>query len=362
MQTIIVTGSAGLIGSEAAKFFHQQGYAVLGIDNDMRAYFFGQEASTRPNQLQLEEALPHYTHHHLDIRDVDGVMRLFAEHGSDIAGVIHTAAQPSHDWAAREPFTDFSINATGTLNLLEATRQHTPEAVFIFTSTNKVYGDTPNFMPLVEQAKRWEVNPDHAFAVHGIDESMSIDHSKHSIFGASKVAADVMVQEYGRYFGLKTGLFRGGCLTGPAHAGAELHGFLAYLVKCAVSGKPYTIFGYKGKQVRDNIHSRDLISAFWHYFQAPRPGEAYNMGGSRHANISILEAIDLIEELAGHRLSYSVSEQNRIGDHIWYVSDVRKFQAHYPAWRYEYDMRRTLAEMIAAAEIQYQEQLKSSHA
>jgi len=362
MKTIIITGSAGLIGSEAAKFFHTQGFKIIGIDNDMRAYFFGKEASTEPNQHKLEETLPNYEHVNLDIRDQSAIMALFATYNSDIVGVIHTAAQPSHDWAAKEPFTDFSINATGTLNLLEATRLHAPEAVFVFTSTNKVYGDTPNFLPIIENEKRWEVALDHPFAEHGIDESMSIDHSKHSIFGASKVAADVMVQEYGRYFGMKTGIFRGGCLTGPAHAGAELHGFLAYLVKCAVSGKPYTIFGYKGKQVRDNIHSRDLISAFWHYFQAPRPGEAYNMGGSRHANISILEAIDLIEELAGYRLSYTVSDQNRIGDHIWYVSDVRKFQAHYPDWHYAYNMRRTLSEMIAAAEIQHQEQLKRSEA
>ncbi|MFT5383273.1 MAG: CDP-paratose 2-epimerase, partial [Saprospiraceae bacterium] len=243
----------------------------------------------------------------------------------------------------------FSVNATGTLNMLEFTRLHCPKASFIFTSTNKVYGDTPNFLPLVEHEFRWEVDQSHPYYKEGIDESMSIDHSKHSIFGASKVAADVMVQEYGKYFGMNTVAFRGGCLTGPTHQGAELHGFLAYLVKCAVSGKEYTIFGYKGKQVRDNIHSVDLINAFWHYFQNPRPGEVYNMGGSRHANISMLEAIHSIARISGYRLNYTLSDEARSGDHMWYVSDIGKFSAHYPGFAYQYDIDRILKEMIGAA-------------
>ena len=245
---------------------------------------------------------------------------------SDIALVVHTAAQPSHDWAAKDPHTDFSVNANGTLVLLEATRKHCPDAVFIFTSTNKVYGDNPNNLPLVEQESRWEVAPGHPFAEHGIDESMSVDQTKHSLFGVSKLAADAMAQEYGRYFGMKTGIFRGGCLTGPGHSGTMLHGFLSYLVKCAITGQTYTVFGYKGKQVRDNIHSFDLINMFWHFYQAPRPGEVYNAGGGRHSNCSMKEAIAVCEQMAGKKMNVVYSDQNRIGDHIWYISDTRKFQ------------------------------------
>jgi CDP-paratose 2-epimerase len=349
VSIVIVTGSAGLVGSETARFFHAQGYDVFGIDNDMRAYFFGQNASTSWNRERLIAELPRYTHYDHDIRDFEQIESLFSKYGNNIALVVHTAAQPSHDWAAREPFTDFTINANGTLNLLEATRRHCPQAVFIFTSTNKVYGDTPNLLPLVELDERWEVAPEHPYAEHGIDEEMTIDRSKHSLFGASKVAADVLVQEYGRYFDLKTGIFRGGCLTGPAHSGAELHGFLAYLVLCAVNGKPYTIYGYKGKQVRDNIHSKDLIDAFWQFFQQPRVGEVYNMGGSRFANVSMLEAIRMIQEISGYKLSYSLSDNARSGDHIWYVSDVRKFQMHYPNWKYTYTIEQMLTEMIEHA-------------
>jgi CDP-paratose 2-epimerase len=349
MQTIIVTGSSGLIGNEAARFFHARGFRVAGIDNDMRAYFFGDNASTRPTLAKLKKDLPGYIHYNTDIRNYDELVKIFSEYNSSIAAVIHTAAQPSHDWAAREPLTDFSINATGTLNMLEVTRAYCPNAVFIFTSTNKVYGDSPNFLPLIETETRWEVDPSHPYALHGIDETMSIDNSKHSVFGASKVAADVMVQEYGKYFGMNTGIFRGGCLTGPAHAGAELHGFLAYLILCTVHNKPYKIFGYKGKQVRDNIHSKDLINAFWEFFNAPRQGEVYNMGGSRFANISMLEAIKIIESVSGNKLNYTVLDEARSGDHIWYVSDVRKFQQHYPNWKYEYDMTRTITEMVKAA-------------
>ena len=261
--------------------------------------------------------------------------------------MVHTAAQPSHDWAAREPHTDFGVNAVGTLNLLEAARPHCPEAVFIFTSTNKVYGDTPNRLPLVAGERRWEIEAGHPYW-NGIDESMSIDQTKHSLFGASKVAADVLVQEYGRYFGMRTVCFRGGCLTGPAHAGTELHGFLAYLMKCTVTGKPYRVFGYKGKQVRDNIHSHDLVEAFWQFYQAPRQGEVYNLGGSRHSNCSMLEAIELCQQISGRKLDWTYVEDNRIGDHIWWISDVRKFQGHYPGWKYRYDLDGILREIHAA--------------
>lgn len=350
MKTAIITGSSGLIGSEACKFFHQQGFFIVGIDNDMRKYFFGEDASTKPMENSLSATLDNFKHYSIDIRNVDELEKVFKEYNSDIQVIIHTAAQPSHDWAAKEPFTDFSVNATGTINLLELTRLNCPKAAFIFTSTNKVYGDTPNFLPLVELDKRWEVDQNHAYFKEGIDESMSIDNCKHSIFGASKVAADVMVQEYGKYFGMNTAAFRGGCLTGPTHQGAELHGFLAYLIKCAVSGKHYTIFGYKGKQVRDNIHSVDLINAFWHYFQNPRQGEVYNMGGSRHSNISMLEAIEQIEAISGHKLNYSLSDNARIGDHMWYVSDINKFKSHYPDFAYQYDIDRILKEMIMSAE------------
>lgn len=350
MKTIIITGSSGLVGSEAVKFFHEKGYRIVGIDNDLRAYFFGVDASTDWVRQNLEDKLENYIHYSVDIRNYSELEKIFNTYSSDIKGVIHTAAQPSHDWAAKEPLTDFSVNATGTLNLLELTRRNCPEAVFIFTSTNKVYGDTPNHLPLVELESRWEVKGDHRFSSFGIDETMTIDNSKHSLFGASKVAADVLVQEYGKYFNMNTVVFRGGCLTGPAHNGAELHGFLAYLVLCAVSNKQYTVYGYKGKQVRDNIHSKDLINAFWCFFQRPRQGEVYNMGGSRHSNVSMLEAIALIREISGFEVNFRISENNRIGDHIWYISDVRKFQAHYPDWAYSYDMRTILSEMIAAAE------------
>ncbi len=347
MPVAIVTGSAGLIGSEATRKLHQEGFTVVGIDNDLRAYFFGAEASTQANNQELLDQLPRYQTRAVDIRDHESVMRIFAEFGSDIALVVHTAAQPSHDWAAREPLTDFGVNATGTLHLLEATRLHCPGAVFIFTSTNKVYGDTPNGLPLVELESRWEIEESHPFQI-GIDETMSIDRSKHSIFGASKVAADVMVQEYGKYFGMRTGVFRGGCLTGPAHAGTELHGFLAYLMKCIVENRPYRIFGYKGKQVRDNIHSHDLVSAFLHFYRNPRRGEVYNIGGSRHSNCSMLEAIRIGEELSGKRLDFTYVEDNRVGDHIWYISDVRKFQRDYPEWSYRYSIRDILVEIHEA--------------
>jgi CDP-paratose 2-epimerase len=348
MSVALITGSAGLIGSEAARFCAAQGLTVAGIDNDMRGYFFGPSSSVKWNRAQLEQELKSYRHHDIDIRIQDALEDVFKTYRKDIVLVVHAAAQPSHDWAAREPFTDFSINANGTLNLLEFTRRHCPDAVFIFTSTNKVYGDRPNVLPLIEQEQRWECDPLHPYAVHGIDESMSIDGTLHSLFGASKVAADILVQEYGRYFGLKTACFRGGCLTGPNHSGAELHGFLAYLAHCAVAEKPYKIFGYKGKQVRDNIHARDLITAFWAFFQMPRTGEVYNIGGGRFANCSMLEAIALCEDLAGKKMQVSYEETNRMGDHIWWISDTRKFEEHYPAWQRDYSIEKMLEQIIAS--------------
>lgn len=344
MSVAIVTGSAGLIGSETAKRFHAEGLDVVGIDNDMRASFFGPAASTAENRRRLVSSLERYHHEDIDIRDREALVALFEEHKGSISVIVHTAAQPSHDWAARDPHTDFGVNATGTLNLLEATRQCCPEAVFIFTSTNKVYGDTPNRLPLMELEDRYEISPSHDFHA-GIDETMSIDQTKHSLFGASKAAADLLVQEYGAYFGMKTVCFRGGCLTGPAHAGTELHGFLAYLMRCVVLGEPYRVFGYKGKQVRDNIHSHDLVDAFWQFFQSPRSGEVYNMGGGRHANCSMLQAIRMCEAISGRELRWSYVDENRIGDHIWWISNVSKFQAHFPAWRYRYDLDGILREI-----------------
>jgi CDP-paratose 2-epimerase len=345
MAIVIVTGSAGLIGAEATRYFHSKGMDVVGIDNDMRRYFFGDGASTRWSQEQLERSIPTYRHHTVDIRDAAAIDAIFQRHGDDIVAVIHTAAQPSHDWAAREPVTDFTTNANGTLNLLEATRKFCERAVFIFTSTNKVYGDTPNRLPLVELETRWELSPEHPWAPYGIPEDMSIDQTLHSLFGASKVAADVLVQEYGRYFGMRTAVFRGGCLTGPGHSGAELHGFLSYLMKCAVAAKPYTVFGYKGKQVRDNIHSHDLVSAFWHVFENPRSGVVYNMGGGRFSNCSMIEAIGICEDLTGRPMDITYQDDNRVGDHIWWISDTRAFQRDYPNWRQKFDLRRIMEDI-----------------
>ena len=348
MSVVIVTGSAGLIGSEAAVFFAEVGFDVVGIDNDMRKVFFGDEASTDWNRRRMESRLGRrYVHETTDIRDWDAVNALFARYGGDIKLVIHTAAQPSHDWAARDPHMDFTVNANGTLNLLEAARRHAPDAPFIFTSTNKVYGDTPNRLPLVEMESRWEIDPSHTY-VTGIREDMSIDQTTHSLFGASKVAADVLVQEYGRYFDMKTACFRGGCLTGPNHSGTQLHGFLAYLMKCTVTGQPYTVFGYKGKQVRDNIHSADLIAAFYEFFKAPRVAEVYNIGGGRFSNCSMLEGITLCQEIAGRELHWKYSDINRIGDHIWYIGDNARFAGHFPGWKQEYDVPAILREIHGA--------------
>jgi CDP-paratose 2-epimerase len=345
MSVAVVTGSCGLIGFESASHFGER-MTIAGVDNDMRATFFGPEASTRASRERLEQRLGDgYEHHDMDIRDREGIARLFERYGKEIELVVHTAAQPSHDWAAREPFTDFDINAVGTLNVLEATRLYAPEATLIFTSTNKVYGDTPNALPYVEQEKRWELEPGHKWE-GGIDETMSIDTSLHSLFGASKVAADVLVQEYGRYFDLHTACFRGGTLTGPNHAAAELHGFLAYVVRCAMTRTPYTIFGYQGKQVRDAIHSSDLINAFDAFHRAPRVAEVYNIGGGRFSNVSVLEAIELVQDATGEEMTYTLRDENRVGDHIWWISDNGRFASHYPEWKQAYDVRAIAEELF----------------
>jgi len=347
VSVIIVTGSAGLIGSEAVRRFAKDGARVVGIDNDLRAQFFGDEASTKRTRDDLVANVKGYEHHNIDIRDAKAINELFKKHRGQIAALIHSASQPSHDWAARDPQTDFTVNANGTLNLLEAARNYCSEAPFVFLSTNKVYGDTPNRLPLRELPKRWEIETGHEYE-QGISETMSIDYTKHSLFGASKAAADLLVQEYGRYFGMPTVCLRGGCLTGPAHAGTELHGFLSYLMICTVTGRPYKVFGYKGKQVRDNIHSFDLVEAIAEFIRAPRVAEVYNIGGSRHSNCSILEAIDLCEQISGKKLKWEYEETNRIGDHIWWISDIRKFQSHFPAWRFRYDLRGILEEIYDA--------------
>lgn len=345
MSVALVTGSGGLIGAEAVMYLAEKGLTVYGIDNDMRSYFFGPDASTSWRIRDLKARLATYHHRSMDIRDTHSLERLIADIGANLTCIIHAAAQPSHDWAAREPHTDFGINATGTLNLLEAVRKHAPDASFAFLSTNKVYGDRPNSLPLVEKETRWEIADDHAFAANGIDETMSIDRCMHSVFGASKAAADLMVQEYGRYFGLKTACFRGGCLTGAGHSGAELHGFLAYLMQCTMTGKPYTVFGYKAKQVRDNIHSTDLVRALWQFCQAPTSGAVYNIGGGRHSNCSMLEAIELCQNQAGRELNWTYSEDSRAGDHIWWISDMSKFQADYPDFELGYNIEAVIADL-----------------
>lgn len=342
-KRVLVTGSAGLVGSESAKFFAKKGFEVHGIDNNMRKYFFGNAASTIWARNQLKQELKDkYIHYSIDIRDNKKLEEIFKKTKFDL--IIHAAAQPSHDWAAKEPLTDFGINATGTLFILELFRKYSPKGVFIFTSSNKVYGDRPNYLPLIEQKTRYELPQNNTY-YKGIDESMTIDQSKHSIFGVSKVAADIMVQEYGRYFYLKTVVFRCGCLTGPAHSGTKLHGFLAYLVRCITTGTKYVIYGYKGKQVRDNIHSYDLVNAFYHFYNNPRIGEVYNIGGSRYSNTSILEAIKKIELVLNKKANVEYSRKNRSGDHIWYISNVSKFKSHYPAWNYTYDTDKIIEEL-----------------
>lgn len=346
MPIAIVTGSGGLIGSESVRHFAAQGFDVVGIDNDMRARFFGPEATTAPTTARLIAEIEGFHAVETDIRDAESVARIFAKHANDIELVVHTAAQPSHDWAASDPQTDFTVNANGTLNLLQAARDHTPDATFVFTSTNKVYGDRPNALPLVETDTRLELPEDHEW-YGGVDLTMSIDTCTHSLFGVSKVAADLLVQEYGRYFDMPTVCFRGGCLTGPQHAGAQLHGFLAYLMRCTVTGAPYTIFGYGGKQVRDNIHCRDVVTAFDAFHRSPRAAAVYNLGGGRASNVSMLEAITKCEAISGRELDYTLSPDARIGDHRWWVSDLSSFERDYPDWRLTYGIDEVLEESYA---------------
>jgi CDP-paratose 2-epimerase len=357
VSVAVVTGSGGLVGSEAVRFFAEAGLDVIGFDNDTRASLFGQDASTRQAWRELEREVPRYTHIDADIRDEAAIERVFSGLGSEIVLVVHAAAQPSHDWAASDPQKDFSINATATLSLLEAVRKHCPDAVFVFCSTNKVYGDTPNRLPYIETETRWELPETHPL-FSGIDESMSIDSSIHSLFGVSKCAADLMVQEYGRYFGMKTACFRCGCITGGAHAGAMQHGFLSYLVKCAVVDQPYTVHGYEGKQVRDNIHARDLVSAFWHFFKSPYPAAVFNMGGGRAVSCSVREAISLTERLTGRPMRHSYQPANRVGDHIWWLSDTGRFRRHCPDWR----QTRGIADMIGEIHDRASSQLELSRA
>lgn len=347
-KVVLVTGSTGLIGSASVRFFSDKGFKVLGIDNDARKYFFGPAASTAWNKRKLKKEVNDYTHFDLDIRNQKKIDQIFRNYEVDL--IIHAAAQPSHDWAAKEPLTDFTINALGTLVLLESFRKFAKDAVFIFTSTNKVYGDNPNKLAFQELETRYELDKNHKY-YHGIDESMSLDDCTHSIFGVSKASADLMVQEYGRYFNLQTGIFRGGCLTGPAHSAAQLHGFLAYLVSCIVNEKEYTIFGYKGKQVRDNIHSYDVVNAFYHFYQKPKVGEVYNIGGSRYSNTSVLEAITKIEAILDKKAKIKYDPKNRLGDHIWYISDVSKFKNHYPEWEYTMNFDKILKELCTFAKV-----------
>jgi len=331
MPTAIVTGSGGLIGSEAVSRLVEDGHDVIGVENDMRARFFGPDASTARVTRMLRERYPGFRSLELDIRDGEGIDRLWAQHARELELVVHAAAQPSHDWAATDPHADFTVNANGTLNLLDAARRHAPDATFVFLSTNKVYGDRPNELPLRELDTRLDLPADHRYH-RGIDTSMSIDACLHSLFGASKAAADLMVQEYGRYFGMPTVCLRGGCLTGPNHAGALLHGFLSYLMKCTVTGERYTVFGYGAKQVRDNIHSADLIEACLAFHRSPRPAAVYNIGGGRESNCSMLEAIEICERIAGRKLDWELSREPRRGDHRWWISDLEQLRADYPEW------------------------------
>ena len=345
MAVAIVTGSGGLIGSESVRHFVEAGYDVIGIENDMRAQFFGEIASTAHTSERLVEQFGDgFRWEQLDIRDRDGVERIFREHGAQIELVLHAAAQPSHDWAASDPHTDFTVNANGTLNLLQATRDHAPAATFIFTSTNKVYGDRPNHLPLEELESRLELPEDHEYH-DGIPTSMSIDATLHSLFGVSKAAADLLVQEYGRYFDMPTMCVRGGCLTGPNHAGAQLHGFLSYLMRCTMTGDPYTVFGYGAKQVRDNIHAADFVRALAAFHERPRVAAVYNLGGGRQCNCSMLEAIEIAERIAGRELNWELSDQARIGDHRWWISDLGEFKRDHPGWDLTYDIEGIMREI-----------------
>ena len=345
MSVILITGSCGLVGSESVKFFASKGFDVIGIDNNSRLKFFGKDGDTSWIKKNLIRLYKNYIHKSIDIRNYLALEKIYKKYKNSIKLVIHSAAQPSHDWAKKEPFVDFNINALGTLNLLNLTTKHSNNAPFIFLSTNKVYGDNPNLLPLREFNSRWEIQKKNKF-FKGIDESMSLDNCVHSFFGVSKSYADLIVQEYGKNEGLKTVCFRAGCITGPNHSGAQLHGFLSYLVKSSIKHKEYSIYGYKGKQVRDNIHSSDLVNCFWNYYKNPRIGEVYNMGGGRKSNCSIIEALNYVESLANVKVKKIYHKANRVGDHIWYISDTKKFRKHYPGWKQRYGTKKIIAELI----------------
>ncbi len=345
MSIALITGSCGLVGQEASYYFSKKGFKIIGIDNDMRKFFFGDEASTFKNVDKLKKNISNYEHYKIDISDYKALEQIFLKYKKNIDIIIHTAAQPSHDWAATNPRLDFQINANGTLNLLDLTRKYCGEAVFIFTSTNKVYGDSPNKLPLVELKMRFEIPNNHTY-YEGINETFSIDNSMHSLFGASKVAADILVQEYGKYFGIKTVSFRAGCLTGGGHNCVKLHGFLSYLIKSNVLQIPYSIIGYKGKQVRDNLHSYDLVNAFWHFFNNPKIGEVYNIGGGRKNSVSVLEAVNILENMTKKPMKISYDQVNRKGDHMWWISNFSKFKIDYPSWSIKYDLKDLIEEIL----------------
>jgi CDP-paratose 2-epimerase len=347
MKTALITGSTGLIGNESVRFLHSMGYKVIGVDNNLRKYFFGDNGDTSSVKKELLSDYPHYLHEDIDIRNYQALEKVFLEYGKSIEVIIHAAAQPSHDWAAKEVFTDFEVNANGTLNLLELYRKHSASAVFIYMSTNKVYGDYTNSFHFIEEEYRWTIDKSSRYANQGFDETISVDSSLHSLFGVSKLSADLLVQEYGRYYSLQTTCLRGGCLSGPTHKGAELHGFLSYLIKCAVTKKPYKVFGYKGKQVRDNLHSADLVDAFWEIIQKPGISQVFNVGGTMDSNISILEAIKYLSEV-GYNLEYEIEIENRKGDHIWWVTDMSRFKQKYPNWNVKRDSFRIIDETISA--------------
>tara|TARA_B100001939_G_scaffold95985_1_gene82496 strand:+ start:268 stop:1317 length:1050 start_codon:yes stop_codon:yes gene_type:complete len=345
MNFALITGSCGLVGSESSLFFAKKNFKILGIDNNSRKFFFGKDGDVTWVKNYIKKNIKNYNHFNIDIRNYSALKKVFSRYKKNIKVIIHAAAQPSHDWARNNAFVDFDINAKGTLNLLELTKKFCPNAPFIYMSTNKVYGDNPNFLPLIEKKTRWEIKNNHRFK-KGIDETMSIDGCTHSFFGTSKSYADLIVQEYGKNIGLRTACFRAGCITGPNHSGAKLHGFLSYLVKISLKKRKYTLIGYKGKQVRDNIHSHDLVSCFWEFYKKPRYGEVYNIGGGRYSNCSILEALNMIEELSNIKIKRKFLKNNRVGDHIWYISNLKKFKKHYPKWRQIYSTKKIINELI----------------
>ena len=349
MSIALITGSCGLVGSESASFFSKKGFEIIGIDNNSRKFFFGKDGDISWVKSELKKKIKNYTHLNGDIRNYLFLEKIFNKYKKRISIIIHCAAQPSHDWAKNRPFIDFDINARGTLNLLELTKKYAPESPFIFMSTNKVYGDNPNNLPLIEKKTRWEISRKNKF-FKGIDESMSLDNCTHSFFGASKTYADLIVQEYGKNLGLKTSCFRAGCITGPMHSGAKLHGFLSFLVKASLKNKKYTLIGYKGKQVRDNLHSTDLVKCFWEFYKKPRYGEVYNAGGGKFSNCSILEGLHIIEEKTGIKIKKKFIKDNRVGDHIWYISNMGKFKRHYPEWKQNYTTKKIIYELIESFE------------